>query len=153
MRHRLHTAVCVLVVLLTGSYNRVRIYLSDVYIKILSQEKINLYNPNSKDEVFFSLSSWGIKFKSKCHNSKGLFYVYYSSFCLNNMWKSRYTCISEKCKNISWEMHLNECKNPTSFKGCVGIVFTHGGQWENSCPDWVSENTRYRTLILGRHIS
>ena len=49
---------------------------------------------------------------------------------------------------------------PTAFKGCRGIVFTHGvrmggqvgGWWEIVCPGCISETVRCRKLILGRDI-
>ena len=45
---------------------------------------------------------------------------------------------------------------PTAFKGCMGIVSTHGvrmgGQQEKVCPGYISETVRCRKLILGRDI-
>ena len=44
---------------------------------------------------------------------------------------------------------------PTAFKGCAGIVFTHGIQfarWETVCPGCVSETIRCRKLELASDI-
>ena len=49
---------------------------------------------------------------------------------------------------------------PTAFKGCRGIVFTHGvrmggrsgGRQEIVCPGCISETVRCRKFILGRNI-
>ena len=57
--------------------------------------------------------------------------------------------------HICIHMHANHFY-PTALKGCLGIVFTHGG-WvggrrEEVCPACISETIRCRKLILGTDI-